>query len=131
MDTIEHDERDWKAPEVAEETIFSVLAGRARTRAPFHLWLTAGIGVIDAIALSLFQPNLWWVAAAFGAVSAYATWGLADRALGDGTANPNRLLGPKVLRGIRGLVVVVGLACAVAAVIGFLGVSLGRSGPPG
>jgi hypothetical protein len=113
----------------ADETVFTVLAARARTHATAHLWLTAGIGGIDAAALMIGRPALWWVAAACGAVTAYAVWGLADRAAA--FAGPTHRWTRVVCRGIKGLALVVGVAAALAAAIGFLGVALGKSPPTG
>jgi hypothetical protein len=114
----------------ADETIFSVLAGRARTRARSHLWLTAGIGGIDAIALIIGKPSLWWLAAACGAVGAYGVWGLIDRSLAQGNASPAGW-GRRVLRLGGDLTMVGGFVMATAAVLGFLAVTVGRVGPPG
>jgi hypothetical protein len=124
VDIVEHEER-------AEETVFSVLAGRARTRASTHLWLTAGIGGVDAVALLAARPALWWVAAACATVSAYAVWGLADRALSHLDGDARRRWKPVVLRGVRVLAVVAGVAGAVVTALGFLGVALGKSTPHG
>ena len=113
----------------AEETVFTVLAGRVRTHATPHLWLTAGIGGIDAAALMVGRPALWWVAAACAAVTAYAGWGLADRALVN--VRPSARWTPLFLRAIMALALVAGVLAAVAAGIGFLGVVLGKSPPTG
>ena len=113
----------------ADETVFTVLAGRARTHATAHLWLTAGIGGIDAAALMIGRPALWWLAAACGAVTAYAVWGLADRA--ESYAGPTARWTRVACRGVKGVALVVGVAAALAAAIGFLGVALGKSTPNG
>ncbi len=118
-------------PAVVDETIFSVLAGRARSRPLSHLWITAIVGGVDAIALGIARPGLWWIAAGCAAVSGYATWGIADRALErlDSTAR-NGLKGT-ALRVVRILAVACGIIGAVATVVGFLGASVGKTGPPG
>lgn len=120
-----------EAAEDAEETVFTVLAGRARTRASAHLWLTAGIGGIDALALMVARPALWWVAAACATVSAYAIWGLADRALTHWDAETGGRWTPMLFRAVRGLAVAAGVAGAVAAALGFIGVALGKGTPHG
>ena len=135
MDVVEHEEPvagSVAASQAVEpdETIFSVLAGRARSRAPSHLWLTAAIGGIDAVALMIGRPSLWWVAAACAAVAAYAVWGLVDRTLAVG-AHPPGSWGYRGLRVVGALAMAAGFAGAVAAVLGFLVLSLGRAGPPG
>jgi hypothetical protein len=117
--------------EPADETVFSVIAGHARTRAPAHLWITAGIGVIDAAALMFARPSLWWASAAFAAVSAYAIWGLADRALSRRAGDPGRRRASLALEGVRVIAVVGGVAAAIMAALGLLGAALGNSGPPG
>ena len=108
-----------------EGTIFTMLAARARTRASAHLWLTAGIGGIDALALVVARPSLWWIAAACLSVSAYAVWGLADRALAraDRTASRWRV---GTLEVVRAVSVAVGVAGGVGTRVGFLGAALGR-----
>ena len=115
----------------ADETIFSVLADRARSRPLSHLWITAVIGAVDAIALGIARPGLWWIAAACASVSGYAAWGIADRAFD--RLDPSARKGAKAV-GLR-MIQVVSIACgilgAVAMVIGFLGASVGRTGPPG
>ena len=109
-----------------DETVFSVLATRARTRASAHLWLTAGIGAIDAVALTVARPSLWWLAAACVSVSAYAVWGLADRALARSGGAPRRAWTPLLLNLIRGSAIALGVAAGAATAIGFLGAALGR-----
>ena len=118
-------------PEVADETIFSVLAGRARSRPLSHLWITAVVGGVDAIALAIARPGLWWIAAACAAVTGYATWGIADRAFE--RLDPIARKGVKgvALRIVRVLAVACGILGAVATVVGFLGASVGKTGPPG
>jgi hypothetical protein len=116
--------------EPPDETIFTVLAGHARTRAPAHLWITAAIGVIDAVAVIVARPSLWWVAAAFVVASAYGTWGLADHALADRTLSkalgyPCRRWTPVALHGIRGLAVIAGVSALFAAVVGFVVAAMG------
>ena len=113
-----------------DETIFSILADRARTRAPSHLWLTTAIGGIDAVALMIARPSLWWVSAACAAVAAYAIWGLADRTMAQGIDAPDSWR-RRGLRLVRGLAIGGGLVMVIAAVLGFLQVALGNSGPPG
>ena len=113
-----------------DETIFSVLAGRARTRAPSHLRITAAIGGIDAVALMIARPALWWAAAACAAVAAYALWGLVDRALAVGAHQPGSWR-YRVLRVVGALAMAGGFAGAIAAVLGFLVLSLCGTGPPG
>ena len=119
------------ATDDGEETVFTVLAGRARTRASAHLWLTAGIGAVDAVALMATRPALWWAAAACATVSAYAIWGLADRALSHWDNDARRHWKPILLRGVRVLAVIAGIAGAVATALGFLGIALGKGTPQG
>ena len=110
----------------SEESVFDMLAARARTRAAAHLWITAGIGAIDALALMVARPTLWWVAAACLSVSAYAVWGLADRALVRTDRSPRGRWAPLGLRAVRVIAVVVGVAGGAATMLGFLGAALGR-----
>jgi len=115
----------------ADETIFSVLAARARSRPLSHLWVTAVIGAVDAVALAIARPGLWWIAAACASVTGYAIWGIADRALD--RLDPAARTGSKgkALRVMRVLAVGCGILGAAATVIGFLGASVGKTGPPG
>ena len=122
---------DEAPPRSGDETIFSVLAGRARSRPLAHLWITAVIGAVDAVALAIARPGLWWVAAACAAVSGYATWGIADRAFDRLDGEGRRGAKGVALRLVRVLAIAIGLVGVVATVIGFLGVSVGKTGPPG
>ena len=123
-----------------DETVFTVLAGHARTRSSAHLWITAAIGIIDSVAVAVAWPALWWVATGFIAVTAYAVWGLADRRVADASlsepadgAAPDeaRPWLPLALRILKGLALVGGTAAVLATVAGFLIGALGRAGPPG
>jgi hypothetical protein len=112
----------------SEETVFTMLAARARTRAAAHLWITAGIGFIDALALMVARPSLWWVAAACLTVSAYAVWGLADRALARSAGGLPARWTPWGLRAVRVAAVAVGIAGGAATMVGFLATALGSAG---
>ena len=118
-------------PRAAEQTIFGVLADRARSRPLSHLWITAVIGAVDAVALGIARPGLWWIAAACASVSGYAVWGIADRAFD--RLDPLARNGAKAvgLRMIQIVAVTCGILGAGAMVVGFLGASVGNSGPPG
>ena len=118
-------------PRPAEQTIFGVLADRARSRPLSHLWITAVIGAVDAVALAVARPGLWWIAAACASVTGYAAWGIADRAFD--RLDPLARNGAKAvgLRMIQILAVTSGILGAAATVVGFLGASVGNSGPPG
>ena len=68
-------------PADADETVFTIIAARARSHSPAHLVLTAAIGFIDAAAIAWAHPSWWAVALLFTAAGAYGTWGLLDRAV--------------------------------------------------
>src|SRR4051794_9413390 len=62
-----------------EENVFAVLARQARGRTTSELRTTAVGCAVNATLLLVYHPSLSWIAAAFGAASAYGVWGLADR----------------------------------------------------
>src|SRR5688500_3191224 len=69
------------AAPAAGETIFTLIADRARSHSTFHLALTAIVGIIDALAIGWARPTFWPVAALFAAMGAYGAWGYVDRAI--------------------------------------------------
>ena len=111
------------SPEVAsDETVFSVIASRARSHSPAHLALTAVIGVIDAAALGSAHPGAWSVAAVFAAAGAYGLWGLLDRGL-DLLVAAGKRDSPltNLTRIVREMVAVLGFIAIVAAAAGLFG----------
>src|SRR5688572_23257845 len=50
-----------------EESVFAVLAARARTHSRLHLLATTIIGAVDAVALGVAHPALWPLATLFAA----------------------------------------------------------------
>src|SRR6478609_3646476 len=68
-------------------TIFDVLAHQARERTTSELRTTAVGFAVNASLILWYHPGVSWLAAAFGAMSAYGVWGLADRYLSEETKN--------------------------------------------
>ncbi len=119
---------DESPPAESRETVFSVLAARARTHPRAHLALTTIIGAVDAIALGWAHPALWPLATLFGAVGAYGAWGLLDRLLADRRAPGATPFAPShvsALRVVREMTAIVGVIAALAAVGGIWDASLG------
>jgi hypothetical protein len=111
-----------------EESVFAVLAARARTHSRLHLLVTTVIGAVDAIALGWAHPSLWPLAALFAAAGAYGAWGLADRSLTDhapATPAPFRRSMALAVRVMRDMAAVAGVVAALAAVAGIWDASLG------
>lgn len=109
------------APQAAEddETVFTIIAERARGHSTSHLLLTAAIGFIDAVAIGWAHPTFWSVALLFAAAGAYGSWGLLDRAVSF-RAESGRAHAPTTegLRILRETVALLGLAAVVLAVGG-------------
>jgi hypothetical protein len=106
----------------SEETIFTMLAARARGHSVGHLALTATIGVVDAAALGWSHPGAWSVAAVFLAAGAYGFWGLIDRLLGV-RVEAGLLEAPltNAIRVLREVVALVGFIAVLAAAGGMFG----------
>lgn len=106
----------------ADETVFTIIAARARSHSPTHLILTATIGFIDAAAIAWAHPTWWAVALLFTAAGAYGTWGLLDRAVAF-RIRSGRPRGAATggLRIARETVALFGIAAVVAAVGGLFG----------
>ena len=105
-----------------DETVFTIIADRARSHSVAHLVQTAAIGFIDAAAIGWAHPAWWSVALLFAAAGAYGSWGLLDRAVacrvegghpgGSATAT---------LRIARETIALLGIVAVIAAVGGMIG----------
>ena len=116
-----------RRPAIAEEeTIFSLLADRARSHSVGHLTLTATVGLVDAAALGWKHPAAWPLATLCAAAGLYGLWGLIDRALSVRVSSglPDAAA-TNLLRIVRELVALVGLGATLAAAGGLFGASLG------
>ena len=102
-----------------DETVFTIIAERARGHSTSHLLLTAAIGFIDAASIGWAHPSFWSVALLFAAAGAYGSWGLLDRMVSVRAAS-GRAHGPATegLRILRETVALLGLAAVVVAVGG-------------
>ena len=99
-----------------DETVFTIIAARARSHEIAHLVLTAVIGFVDAAAIGWAHPTFWPVALLFAAAGAYGTWGLLDRAVSvRSRAGRDRGPGTDALRILRETVALLGIAAVVAA----------------
>lgn len=120
----ERDQHATVAPE-RDANVFVVLAEQARRHSTGELATTAVGGIINAAFLAQ-RTSLWWLAAAYLAVSAYGTWGLLDQwsvRLQKRDA-PSRL-GRRALGMGQLTVTALGVLAVMAAVGGFMGAALG------
>jgi hypothetical protein len=108
----------------ASDTVFAVLAQRASERRPAELWGTAVAGVVNAVFVFTQHPALHWLGAGFATAAAYGVWGLANRAIVMHGTRPSRVT-LDLLRGLRGMMVPIGVVSALAAVGSFMAVALG------
>ena len=106
------------------DNVFSVLAQRASERSGAELWTTAVAGSVNAIFVLTRHPNLHWLGAGFVAAAAYGCWGLANRAIVTKGTHLTRLR-LDLLRGLRGMMVPIGVVSAIAAMGSFMAVALG------
>lgn len=106
------------------DNVFAVLAQRASERSRVELWTTALGGTINAVVVFAQHPRLHWLGAGFVAAAAYGTWGLANRAI---VTRSTQLARTKMdlLRGLRGMMIPIGVVSAIAAVGSFMAVALG------
>jgi hypothetical protein len=106
------------------DNVFAVLAQRASERRPAELWGTAIAGAVNAVFILTQHPRLHWLGAGFAAAAAYGIWGLSNRAI---VTQGTRVSGVKLdlLRGLRGMMIPIGVISAIAAVGSFMGVALG------
>lgn len=113
-----------KPPPRSDDTVFAVLAQRASERSPAELWTTAVVGSVNATCVLIQHPRLHWLGAGFLAVASYGIWGLTNRAI---VTQNTRLTRFKLdlLRGLRGMMVPLGVVSAIAAVGSFMAVALG------
>ena len=102
--------------EESTETVFTVLAGQARSHSRAHLWITAIVGAVDAAWIFAVYPSLWWLASAFAAGGAYGLWGITDRAIADGRGGR----WSRVLRVARAGLALGGVIAAAAALYGLM-----------
>jgi len=106
------------------DNLFAVLAQRASERSPVELWTTAIGGAVNAAVVLAHHPRLHWLGAGFAAAAAYGIWGLANRAIVTrGTLLTRNKL--DLLRGLRGMMIPIGVVSAIAAVGSFMAVALG------
>lgn len=106
------------------DNLFAVLAQRASERSPAELWTTAVAGTVNAAFVFARHPNLHWLGAGFAAAAAYGIWGLTNRAI---VTQSTRMTTMRrdLLRGLRGMMVPIGVVSAIAAVGSFMAVALG------
>ena len=113
-----------KARPHTDDNVFAVLAQRASERSPAELWTTAVVGSVNAGFVLFQHPYLHWHGAGFLTVASYGIWGLTNRAI---VTQGTRLTRGKMdlLRGVRGMMVPIGVVSAIAAVGSFMAVALG------
>jgi hypothetical protein len=102
-------------------TIFDVLATQARERTTSELRTTAVGFAVNAALILWYHPGLVWLAAGFGAMSAYGVWGLTDRLLSENL--PQR--GSRLIAKLVGKsAAIAGSAAALVAVFQFMAAAL-------
>jgi hypothetical protein len=106
------------------DNVFVVLAQRASERSPAELWTTAIGGSVNAVVVFARHPHLHWLGAGFVAAAAYGVWGLTNRAIVTRSTHIARIR-LDLLRGVRGMMVPIGIVSAIVAVGSFMGVALG------
>ncbi len=105
-----------------DETVFTIIAARARNHSLPHLVLTAAIGFTDAAAIGWGHPGWWSVALLFAAAGAYGTWGLLDRWVSFRTETGHASgAATEALRIARESIALLGVVAVVAAVGGMVG----------
>ena len=107
-----------------DDNVFAVLAQRASERSPAELWTTAVVGSVNAAFVLIQHPRLHWLGAGFLTFASYGIWGLANRAI---VTQDTQLTGVKMdlLRGLRGMMLPIGVISAIAAVGSFMAAALG------
>ncbi|MGH7719804.1 MAG: hypothetical protein ACREON_13300 [Gemmatimonadaceae bacterium] len=111
----------------ADETIFTVLADRARRTPDGRLVAYAAGGAVAVVALLLLVPRLWPAAAPCLVVCAFGTWGIADRELSEASpSDGDRSARVIALRTAKSAAAVLGTVAAIASAIAGLAVALGR-----
>ena len=106
------------------DNVFAVLAQRASERSPAELWTTAIVGSVNAVFVLTQHPQLHWLGAGCAAAAAYGIWGLANRAIVTQSTQTSRVK-LDLLRGLRGMMIPIGVVSAIAAVGSFMAVALG------
>ncbi|MFI5233903.1 MAG: hypothetical protein ACHQSE_15520 [Gemmatimonadales bacterium] len=108
------------------ESLAAVLSSRARAASDGRLILDIAVGLLVALAVTIWHPRGWIVPLNIGiAFAAFGAWGLADRELAERVGDP----GDRLVRGLRVLRVlaaVVGGLAATVACFALLGLALGN-----
>src|SRR5690349_9968346 len=109
------------------QTIFDVLANQARERSTSELRTTAIGFAVNASLILWYHPSLSWLAAAFGAISAYGVWGLADRLRNQELARDDGDRGSVLFTsGLRVSAAIAGSTAGLYAAFKFMAVALGH-----
>jgi hypothetical protein len=109
------------------KTIFDVLANQARERSTSELRTTAVGFAVNASLILWYHPSLSWLGAAFGAISAYGVWGLADRLRSEELTGENTDRGSVLFTsGLRLGAAIAGSTAGLYAAFKFMAVALGH-----
>ena len=126
--------RDRREPAVGDEdphqepdTVYSLLAGRARASSDIALVIWTAAGLLGVVAIVLARPRAILLTLVSGCIGLFGLWGILDRELTDRQMAPRRSARVgAVLDATRWLVAAMGTAAALAAVLLGFGRILGR-----
>ena len=114
-------------PHQTADTLFAVLAERARASSDVTLVIWTAAGLLGVVAIVLARPRAILLALVSGCIGLFGLWGILDRELTDRQTAPGRSSrAGAVLNATRWLVAAVGTAAALAAVLLGFGRILGR-----
>ncbi|HJU66253.1 MAG TPA: hypothetical protein VJ596_11275 [Gemmatimonadaceae bacterium] len=109
-----------------DETIFTVLAERARRTPDWRLALYAGLGIAATGGVLLAGSARWPFIAPFMALAAFGVWGITDRELTEATGGfAVRFARRRLLHVTRSVAAVIGTVATVASVVGAMILILG------
>jgi hypothetical protein len=111
--------------EADRETLWQFFAGRARRASDGSLAAKAALGLIVAIGALLWAGHGWALVASIAlCFTAYGSWGILDRELGERSATGSAGM-TTLLRLCRALAAGIGVASAVATIFAAMALALG------
>lgn len=114
------------ATPASSETIYTVLADRARHTPDGRLAAYAGAGLLGVAVVLLVQPAWWLLLFPFVTLMTFGVWGIADRIVTErAAAQIERGTSTSVLRALRRGAVVVGTVSGAGTVLAVIALLLG------